>query len=205
MNITRSDSHIPSAPAASMNQFQIPKGQNPLRLPFASFRLIFGLEKTGYAESTGSGAAYELLKSALQRLADKGAPSTVMLAAKIRNGCALHIVENKTDGMIEAYGPLGCKFDENCKSSRWCDGCAGGCKGHVIAPIRNERTDHSVCPFLPKPSLRYRQRSGSCNARRAHLFDLLRSTARQPFERNKDFNSNCEPERPEKAEDLDNQ
>jgi hypothetical protein len=29
-----------------MNQFQIPKGQNPLRLPFASFRLIFGLEKT---------------------------------------------------------------------------------------------------------------------------------------------------------------
>ena len=46
MNITRSDSHIPSAPAASMNQFQIPKGQNPLRLPFASYRLIFGLEKT---------------------------------------------------------------------------------------------------------------------------------------------------------------
>ena len=49
MNSTRSDSHIPSAPAASMNQFQIPKGQNPLRLPFASFRLIFGLEKTGRA------------------------------------------------------------------------------------------------------------------------------------------------------------
>jgi hypothetical protein len=49
MNITRSDSHIPSAPAASMNQFQIPKGQNPLRLPFASFRLIFGLEKTAIA------------------------------------------------------------------------------------------------------------------------------------------------------------
>jgi hypothetical protein len=47
MKILRSDSHIPSAPAASMNQFQIPKGQNPLRLPFASFRLIFGLEKTG--------------------------------------------------------------------------------------------------------------------------------------------------------------
>ena len=46
MKILRSDSHIPSAPAASMNQFQIPKGQNPLRLPFASFRLIFGLEKT---------------------------------------------------------------------------------------------------------------------------------------------------------------
>ena len=46
MKILRSDSHIPSAPAASMNQFQIPKGQNPLRLLFASFRLIFGLEKT---------------------------------------------------------------------------------------------------------------------------------------------------------------
>src|ERR1017187_254323 len=45
--IMRSDSHIPSAPAtASMNRIQIPKGQNPLRLPFASFRLIFGLEKT---------------------------------------------------------------------------------------------------------------------------------------------------------------
>jgi hypothetical protein len=29
-----------------MNRIQIPKGQNPLRLPFASFRLIFGLEKT---------------------------------------------------------------------------------------------------------------------------------------------------------------
>jgi hypothetical protein len=47
MKILRSDSHIPSAPAASMNQFQIPKGQNPLRLLFASFRLILGLEKTG--------------------------------------------------------------------------------------------------------------------------------------------------------------
>jgi hypothetical protein len=46
MKILRSDSHIPSAPAASMNQFQIPKGQNPLRLLFASFRLILGLEKT---------------------------------------------------------------------------------------------------------------------------------------------------------------
>jgi hypothetical protein len=29
-----------------MNQIQYPKGQNPLRLPFAAFRLIFGLEKT---------------------------------------------------------------------------------------------------------------------------------------------------------------
>ncbi len=42
----RSDFHIPSAPAASMNQFQNTKGQNPLRLPFATFRLIFRLEKT---------------------------------------------------------------------------------------------------------------------------------------------------------------
>ena len=44
--IMQGDSHIPSAPAASINQIQNPKGQNPLRLPFASFRLIFGLEKT---------------------------------------------------------------------------------------------------------------------------------------------------------------
>ena len=29
MKIMRSDSHIPSVPAASMNQFQIPKGQKP--------------------------------------------------------------------------------------------------------------------------------------------------------------------------------
>ena len=44
--IDSADFHIPSAPTASMNRIQIPKGQNPLRLPFASFRLIFGLEKT---------------------------------------------------------------------------------------------------------------------------------------------------------------
>jgi len=31
-----------------MNQFQIPKGQNPLRRSFASFRLIFRLEKTAH-------------------------------------------------------------------------------------------------------------------------------------------------------------
>jgi len=49
MKTMRSDSHITSAPAASMNQFQNPKGKNPLRLPFASFRLIFGLEKTAAA------------------------------------------------------------------------------------------------------------------------------------------------------------
>ena len=49
MKIMRSDSHIPSATTktASMNQIQYTKGQNPLRLPFAAFRLIFGLEKTG--------------------------------------------------------------------------------------------------------------------------------------------------------------
>ena len=46
IEILPSDSHIPSASDASMNQFQIPKGQNPLRRPFASFRLIFRLEKT---------------------------------------------------------------------------------------------------------------------------------------------------------------
>jgi hypothetical protein len=57
MKILRSDSHIPSAPAASMNQFQIPKGQNPLRLPFASFRLIFGLEKTASGPNEASNAA----------------------------------------------------------------------------------------------------------------------------------------------------
>ena len=47
LEIDRADFHIPSAPTASMNQFQIPKGQNPLRRSFASFRLIFRLEKTG--------------------------------------------------------------------------------------------------------------------------------------------------------------
>lgn len=150
----------------------------------------------GYAESAGPGAAYKLLSRhpAFERYAHW--ENTKWLC--------FHIIENKTDGMNEVYVPLGCNFDENCNWSRWCDGCTRGCKSHVIAPLRNERTAHSLCPFLSKPSLRYRQKSGSCNARRAHLFDLLRSTARQPFERNKDFNSNCEPERPEKAEDLDN-
>src|ERR1035437_4844041 len=44
----RSDFHIPSAPkpTAKLSRIQNPKGQNPLRLPFASFRLIFRLEKT---------------------------------------------------------------------------------------------------------------------------------------------------------------
>ena len=46
--ILRSDSHISSAPrkTARLSRIQNPKGQNPLRLPFASFRLIFRLEKT---------------------------------------------------------------------------------------------------------------------------------------------------------------
>jgi hypothetical protein len=49
IKIKPSDFHIPSAPAASMSGIQNPRGQNPLRLPFASFRLIFGLEKTACA------------------------------------------------------------------------------------------------------------------------------------------------------------
>ena len=51
MEIETADSHIPSASAATakLTQNQNPKGQNPLRLPFASFRLIFRLEKTGLA------------------------------------------------------------------------------------------------------------------------------------------------------------
>ncbi len=46
--IRRSDSHIPSAPGktARLRRIQNPKGKNPLRLLFASFRLIFGLEET---------------------------------------------------------------------------------------------------------------------------------------------------------------
>jgi hypothetical protein len=48
--IIRSDFHIPSAPAADMNRIQNPKGQNPLRRSFASFRLIFRLEKTRLAK-----------------------------------------------------------------------------------------------------------------------------------------------------------
>ena len=35
-----------SSAAAASIKFLIPKGQNPLRLPFASFRLIFGFQKT---------------------------------------------------------------------------------------------------------------------------------------------------------------
>jgi hypothetical protein len=48
MKIARSDSHISSAPQPTpkLTQIQNPKGQNPIRLPFASFRLIFRLEKT---------------------------------------------------------------------------------------------------------------------------------------------------------------
>jgi hypothetical protein len=51
IKIKPSDFHIPSAPAASMSGIQNPRGQNPLRLPFASFRLIFGLEKTTTART----------------------------------------------------------------------------------------------------------------------------------------------------------
>src|ERR1039457_1365953 len=48
VQVMRSDSHIPSAPrkTARLSRIQNPKGQNPFRLPFASFRLILGLEKT---------------------------------------------------------------------------------------------------------------------------------------------------------------
>jgi hypothetical protein len=34
--------------------FKSRKDKNPLRLPFAPFRLIFGLEKTAKLENTGS-------------------------------------------------------------------------------------------------------------------------------------------------------
>jgi hypothetical protein len=48
MKIVRSDSNIFSAPGktASLSRIQNPKGQNPLRRPFASFRLTFRLEET---------------------------------------------------------------------------------------------------------------------------------------------------------------
>jgi hypothetical protein len=44
MKIVRSDFHIPSAQAASMNQFQNPKGQNPASptLRFAQAHLSIG-------------------------------------------------------------------------------------------------------------------------------------------------------------------
>ena len=48
VQVMRSDSHIPSAPrkTARLSRIQNPKGENRLRRPFASFRIIFGLEKT---------------------------------------------------------------------------------------------------------------------------------------------------------------
>jgi len=48
LEIETTDFHIPSAPAATVNliQNQNPKGPSPVRLPFASFRLILQLEKT---------------------------------------------------------------------------------------------------------------------------------------------------------------
>jgi uncharacterized membrane protein YfhO len=55
LEIERTDSHIPSAPAAAakLTQIQNPKGPSTVRLTFAPFRLILGLEKTRKA-STGS-------------------------------------------------------------------------------------------------------------------------------------------------------
>ena len=48
LEIERTDSHIPSATAATANltQNQNPKGPSTVRLTFAPFRLIFQLEKT---------------------------------------------------------------------------------------------------------------------------------------------------------------
>jgi uncharacterized membrane protein YfhO len=48
LEIERTDSHIPSAPAAAakLTQIQNPKGPSTVRLTFAPFRLILGLEKT---------------------------------------------------------------------------------------------------------------------------------------------------------------
>ena len=48
LEIERTDSHIPSAPAttAKLTQNQNPKGPSPVRPTFAPFRLILQLEKT---------------------------------------------------------------------------------------------------------------------------------------------------------------
>jgi hypothetical protein len=48
LEIETTDSHIPSAPADTVNltQNQNPKGPSPVRLTFATFRLILQLEKT---------------------------------------------------------------------------------------------------------------------------------------------------------------
>jgi hypothetical protein len=48
LEIDKADSHIPSAPDATVNltQNQNTKGPSPVRLTFATFRLIFQLEKT---------------------------------------------------------------------------------------------------------------------------------------------------------------
>jgi cysteine sulfinate desulfinase/cysteine desulfurase-like protein len=62
-----------------MNRIQIPKGQNPLRLPFASFRLIFGLEKTDvmsiraakFGGFTGIGDLTARFMGDVQRLMEK--------------------------------------------------------------------------------------------------------------------------------------
>ena len=49
LEIEKTDSHIPSAPAttANLTQIQNPKGPSPVRLTFVPFRLILQLEKTG--------------------------------------------------------------------------------------------------------------------------------------------------------------
>ena len=48
LEIERTDSNIPSAPAATakLPQIQNPKGPSPVRQTFAPFRLILQLEKT---------------------------------------------------------------------------------------------------------------------------------------------------------------
>jgi uncharacterized membrane protein YfhO len=54
LEIERTDSHIPSAPAAAakLTQIQNPKGPSTVRLTFAPFRLILGLEKTPVVQQT---------------------------------------------------------------------------------------------------------------------------------------------------------
>jgi hypothetical protein len=50
-------------PSARLSRIQIPKRQNPLRLPFASFRLILGLEKTPIVNSRWPGNVSSALPS----------------------------------------------------------------------------------------------------------------------------------------------
>jgi uncharacterized membrane protein YfhO len=57
LEIERTDSHIPSAPAAAakLTQIQNPKGPSTVRLTFAPFRLILQLEKTSLVPSASEG------------------------------------------------------------------------------------------------------------------------------------------------------